>query len=154
VPTGDIRRIVTRKTIEIFIEKASRIYEQKRSAVSTASALEMYVSRWLRWAKSGIIVKMPRPQIQWPTHRYRWCDDSLEAIKKCETGPGDLTIKTSAYTCSVPLLRSTCTSRAVKPLTFNFYIIGVVTAFICAKLLPAPITYSLCKSRPVKQNAE
>jgi hypothetical protein len=31
-----------------FIEKASRLYEQKRSAVLAATALEMYVRRLLR----------------------------------------------------------------------------------------------------------
>jgi|ERR1022692_3991360 hypothetical protein len=45
---------VVNKTIENFIEKASRLYEQKRSAVSTAAPLEMYVRRWLRWARSGM----------------------------------------------------------------------------------------------------
>jgi hypothetical protein len=45
---------VANKTIENFIEKASRLYEQKRSAVSTAAPLEMYVRRWLRWARSGM----------------------------------------------------------------------------------------------------
>jgi hypothetical protein len=39
-----------------FIEKASRLYEQKRrTAVSAASPLEMYVRRWLRWAGRELI---------------------------------------------------------------------------------------------------
>ena len=41
------------KTIVNLIEKASRLYEQKRSAVLAATALEMYVRRWVRWARSG-----------------------------------------------------------------------------------------------------
>jgi len=45
---------VAKQTIVNFIEKASRLYEQERRAVSAASALEMYVRRWLRWTKSGI----------------------------------------------------------------------------------------------------
>ena len=43
------------KTIANFIEKASRLYEQKRSAVSAATAPEMYVRRWLGWAKGGFL---------------------------------------------------------------------------------------------------
>jgi hypothetical protein len=37
-----------------FIEKASRLYEQRRRAVSAVSPLEMYVRRWLGWAKGGM----------------------------------------------------------------------------------------------------
>ncbi len=44
---------VAAKTIAHFIEKASQLYEQKRSAVLTATALEMYVRRWVRWTTSG-----------------------------------------------------------------------------------------------------
>jgi hypothetical protein len=45
---------VAAKTVANFIEKASRLYEQKRRAVSSASPLEMYVRRWLGWAKAGV----------------------------------------------------------------------------------------------------
>jgi hypothetical protein len=45
---------VAKKTISNFIEKASRLYEQERRAVSAATALEMYVRRWLGWAKGGL----------------------------------------------------------------------------------------------------
>ena len=34
--------------------KASRLCEQEGEAVSAATALEMYVRRWLRWAKRGM----------------------------------------------------------------------------------------------------
>ena len=44
---------VAAKTIANFIEKASLLYEQKRSAVLAATALEMYVKRWVRWATGG-----------------------------------------------------------------------------------------------------
>ena len=47
---------VAKKTIANFIEKASRLYEQERRVGSTASTLEMYVRRWLRWAVSGVVV--------------------------------------------------------------------------------------------------
>lgn len=42
------------KAIAKFIEKASRLYEQKRSAVLAATALEMYVRQWLRWAGNAL----------------------------------------------------------------------------------------------------
>ena len=45
---------LAKQTIANFIEKASRLYEQKRRAVSAATALEMYVRRWLMWAMGGI----------------------------------------------------------------------------------------------------
>jgi hypothetical protein len=44
---------VAKKTIANFIEKASRLYEQKRKVDSAATALEMYVRRWVRWVRSG-----------------------------------------------------------------------------------------------------
>jgi hypothetical protein len=53
---------VAKKTIENFIEKTSRLYEQKRSAVPAVTALAMYVNRWLRRATSGLIVKTPHGQ--------------------------------------------------------------------------------------------
>jgi hypothetical protein len=46
---------VAKTAITNFIEKASRLYEQERSAVSAGTALEMYVRRWLRWFWSGMI---------------------------------------------------------------------------------------------------
>jgi hypothetical protein len=45
---------VAKQMIANFIEKASRLYEQERSTVSAAAALEMCVRRWLRWAEGGI----------------------------------------------------------------------------------------------------
>jgi hypothetical protein len=48
------RLSVAKKTIENFIEKASRLYEQKRSAGSSVTALEVYVRQWLRWSRAGL----------------------------------------------------------------------------------------------------
>lgn len=45
---------VAATTIANFIEKASRLYEQKRRAVSFAFPLEMYVRRWLGWVSAGV----------------------------------------------------------------------------------------------------
>jgi hypothetical protein len=50
-PTG-LR--VAKQTISNFFEKASRLCEQERSAVLAAAALEMYVRRWVRWARNGL----------------------------------------------------------------------------------------------------
>src|SRR5947209_17663144 len=44
---------VAAKTIANFIEKASRLYEQKRCAASARAALEMYARQWVRWTTSG-----------------------------------------------------------------------------------------------------
>jgi hypothetical protein len=55
---GQIERcfdFLANKTIDNFIKKASRLYEQRREmAVLAVSPLEMYVRRWLRWTKSGL----------------------------------------------------------------------------------------------------
>jgi RNA-directed DNA polymerase len=52
---------VAKQTITNFIDKASRLYEQERVAVSAATALEMYVRRWLRWFWSGIDIHVWAP---------------------------------------------------------------------------------------------
>ena len=39
-----------------MIKKASRLYEQKRSAVLAVTVLEMYVRRWVRWANGGLVI--------------------------------------------------------------------------------------------------
>ena len=46
---------VAKQTITNFIEEASRLYEQERSAILAAAALEMYVGRWGRWISAGLI---------------------------------------------------------------------------------------------------
>jgi hypothetical protein len=46
---------VAKQTITNFIEKASRLYEQERSAVLAAAVLEMYVRRWARWTSAGLM---------------------------------------------------------------------------------------------------
>jgi RNA-directed DNA polymerase len=56
---------VAAKTIANFIEKASQLYEQKRGAVLAATALEMYVRRWVRWARSGLVNLPDHHEMQW-----------------------------------------------------------------------------------------
>ena len=46
--------VLAKQTIANFIEKASRLYEQKRSAGSSVTALEVYVRQWLRWSRAGL----------------------------------------------------------------------------------------------------
>ena len=52
---------VAAKTIANFIEKASRLYEQKRRAGLARATLEMYVRRWARWTTSALNVRVRRP---------------------------------------------------------------------------------------------
>ncbi len=51
---------VARKTIENFLEKASRLYEQECRAALPATALEMYVKRRVRWATNSICTRPTR----------------------------------------------------------------------------------------------
>jgi RNA-directed DNA polymerase len=55
---------VAAKTIANFIEKASQLYEQKRSAVLAATALEMYVRRWVQWTTSGRVGLLDHREMQ------------------------------------------------------------------------------------------
>ena len=45
---------VAKKTIEQFIKRASRLYEQKHIGKVTPDALGMYIQRWMRWVRSGV----------------------------------------------------------------------------------------------------
>lgn len=45
---------LAKTTIANFIDKASRLYEQKRKTVEAVCPLEMYVRRWHRWAAGGL----------------------------------------------------------------------------------------------------
>ncbi len=45
---------VARATIEKFIKRASRLYEQERERPDGPSALGMYVRRWKGWVKGGL----------------------------------------------------------------------------------------------------
>jgi len=43
---------VAMATVERFVERAARLYEQDREASLSPSRLGMYVRRWVGWAKS------------------------------------------------------------------------------------------------------
>ncbi len=45
---------VARATIENFIKRASRPYEQKRIGKAAPDAFGMYIRRWMRWVRSGV----------------------------------------------------------------------------------------------------
>ncbi len=45
---------VAKATIEKFIKRASRLYEQKRVGAGAPDALRMYVKRWVGWANGGL----------------------------------------------------------------------------------------------------
>ena len=62
---------VAKQTIANFIEKASRLYEQKRRTGSAVSPLEMYVRRWFRWTRSGAIDPWPS-DTGWAGSRLFW----------------------------------------------------------------------------------
>ena len=42
------------RTIEQFVERAIRLYEQEPGAASTDSRFGMYVRRWAGWAEAGL----------------------------------------------------------------------------------------------------
>ena len=45
---------VARKTIENFLERALRLYEQEPGERGGSPRLESYVTRWRRWATAGL----------------------------------------------------------------------------------------------------
>jgi hypothetical protein len=45
---------VAEVTVEKFVERAIRLYEQERGESSDSSALREYVQRWLRWARARL----------------------------------------------------------------------------------------------------
>jgi hypothetical protein len=83
---------LAKETVANFIEKASRLYEQKRSPALAATALEMYVRRWVRWTTSG--------RIDLVDHRvvcHRWVMPSREWLENTR----------SLYAINTPLISST-----------------------------------------------
>jgi len=79
---------IAAKTIANFIEKASRLYEQKRSAVSAATALEMYVRRWVRWTTSGRVDLLHLPEGLVSSSALKWVGSQSAVTTKSEKDPG------------------------------------------------------------------
>ena len=42
---------LARKTVENFLVRATRLYEQEREKPEGPSVLELYVRRWVRWVE-------------------------------------------------------------------------------------------------------
>jgi len=45
---------LARKTVENFLARATRLYEQEREAPDGASMLGLYVRRWVSWVEGGL----------------------------------------------------------------------------------------------------
>ena len=45
------------RTIERFVARAIRLYEQEPGEASASSRLGLYVRRWVRWARSGVTLQ-------------------------------------------------------------------------------------------------
>jgi len=45
---------VAKKTIERYVERAIRLYEQEPGAAFASTRLGLYVQHWIRWARSGL----------------------------------------------------------------------------------------------------
>ena len=45
---------VARKTIENFLSRATRLYEQESGEPLNSTRLGFYVKRWLRWVRAGL----------------------------------------------------------------------------------------------------
>ena len=54
--------VVAESTVQNFVARAIRLYEQERERPEGPSALGMYVRRWVGWAKCGRMVEMLRKQ--------------------------------------------------------------------------------------------
>jgi RNA-directed DNA polymerase len=56
-------------TIQMFVERATRLYEQEREGRVSPSALGNYVRRWNGWLKGGLecISTLPQPLLLPPT---------------------------------------------------------------------------------------
>ncbi len=53
------------RTIEQFVERASRLYEQERGRPDGPSRLGAYVRRWGRWAVAGLREELAVPTVTW-----------------------------------------------------------------------------------------
>ncbi len=49
---------VAKATIQRFVERAARLYEQEREDRQGSAALGMYVRRWVGWAGGGLGVRL------------------------------------------------------------------------------------------------
>jgi len=66
VPNPDLRHATLSRSIENFVARAIRLYEQETGEVCASSRFGLYVRRWVRWTEAGI---PERPNV--PEHRKR-----------------------------------------------------------------------------------
>ncbi len=45
---------MAKATIQRFVERATRLYEQEREVLGGPSALRVYVRQWIGWASGGL----------------------------------------------------------------------------------------------------
>ena len=81
---------VAKQTIVNLIEKASRLYEQERSAVSAATALEMYVRRRARWADGGLNVPRAVPAQIYESGQDQEGQQMCVEITKTQNAAGEI----------------------------------------------------------------
>ncbi len=56
---------MAKDTIQRFVERATRLYEQEREEPDGSSGLGRYVTRWLRWARAGLTAEPTDGGIIW-----------------------------------------------------------------------------------------
>ncbi len=55
---------VAKKTIERFVERAIRLYEQGPGEACASSRFGLYVRRWVRWTNAGLsVADIPAPNV-------------------------------------------------------------------------------------------
>ena len=52
---------VAKKTVENFVARAIRLYEQEPGEACASSRLGLYVRRWVRWVQAGLPEGRPPP---------------------------------------------------------------------------------------------
>ncbi len=68
--SGVIGLRVAKATIEKFVERAARLYEQEREEPDGPSLLGLYVRRWSAWACGGLDTASPGLlALTWTTRR-------------------------------------------------------------------------------------
>ncbi len=68
---------VAKATIEKFLVRTSRLYEQERVGAVAPDALGMYMRRWMRWVRSGNGNVMGRIKTTAPKDRRLWCESAM-----------------------------------------------------------------------------
>ncbi len=55
---------VTKNTVENFVARATRLYEQEPGEACASSRFGLYVRRWVRWTNAGLsVADIPAPNV-------------------------------------------------------------------------------------------